>query len=257
MKQRKFASLFLALALVLSLLTGCGNTSNSTSETQQPTSTVADEPTTSADTEQESEVDENQAAAEQLLLDLEGTYQELWPVVLADEYDQLWLDDSAELVGEENAEGAVEMMASMVTGTVTGEEAVEAYQDGGMAYCCDFLQGVDQFTFDGTTISGVDENGNELFSHSYHYVGMEEIRGLYIYESDDADSGEFTYFCMAPDTMETTWHIEFRYGSDLDALGQYDAGDYAYWLASGISVDCTQEDIENCIQLFCTENLSE
>lgn len=257
MKQRKFASLFLALALVLSLLAGCGNTSNSTSETQQPTSTVADEPTTSADTEQESEVDENQAAAEQLLLDLEGTYQELWPVILADEYDQLWLDDSAELVGEENAEGAVEMMASMVTGTVTGEEAVEAYQDGGMAYCCDFLQGVDQFTFDGTTISGVDENGNELFSHSYHYVGMEEIRGLYIYESDDADSGEFTYFCMAPDTMETTWHIEFRYGSDLDALGQYDAGDYAYWLASGISVDCTQEDIENCIQLFCTENLSE
>lgn len=257
MKQRKFVSLFLALALVLSLLAGCGNTSDSTSETQQSTSTVADEPTTSADTEQEREVDENQAAAEQLLLDLEGTYQELWPVVLSDEYDQLWLDDSAELVGEENAEGAVEMMVSMVTGTVTGEEAVEAYQDGGMAYCCDFLQGVDQFTFDGTTISGVDENGNELFSHSYHYVGMEEIRGLYVYESDDADSGEFTYFCMAPDTMETTWHIEFRYGSDLEALGQYDAGNYAYWLASGISVDCTQEDIENCIQLFCTENLSE
>ena len=69
-------------------------------------------------------------------------------------------------------------------------------------------------------------------------------------------TGEFTYFCMAPDTMATTQHIEFRYGSDLDALGKYDAGEYAYWLASGISVDCTQEDIENCIQLFCTENLS-
>ena len=248
MKQRKFASLFLSLVLVLSLLAGCVNMSNSISETQQPTSTVA---------EQESETDENQAAAEQLLLDLEGTYQELWPVILADEYDQLWLDDSAEIVGEENAEGAVEKMASMVTGTVTGEEAVEAYKDGNSAYCCDFLQGVDQFIFDGTTISGVDENGNELFSHSYHYVGMEETRGLYIYESDDADSVEFTYFCMAPDTMETTWHIEFRYGSNLDALGQYDAGDYAYWLASGISADCTQEDIENCIQLFCTENLSE
>lgn len=257
MKQRKFASLFLTFALVFCFLVGCGNTANSTSETQQSSSAVADEQTASADTEQESEVDENQADAEQLLLDLEGTYQELWPVILADEYDQLWLDDSAELVGEENAEGAVEKMASMVTGTVTGEEAVEAYKDGNSAYCCDFLQGVDQFTFDGTTISGVDENGNELFSHSYHYVGMEEIRGLYIYESDDADSGEFTYFCMAPDTMKTTWHIEFRYGSNLDALGQYDAGDYAYWLASGISADCTQEDIENCIQLFCTENLSE
>lgn len=257
MKQRKFASLFLALALVLSLLAGCGNTSNSTPETQQPASTVTDESAASVDTEQESEVDENQATAEQLLLDLEGTYQELWPVVLADEYHQVWLDASAELVGEENAEAAVEKMTSMVTGTITGEEAVEAYKDGNMAYCCDFLQDVEQFTFDGTTISGVDASGNELFSHSYHYVGMEEIRGLYVYESDDADSGEFTYFCMAPDTMETTQHIEFRYGSDLDALGQYDAGDYAYWLASGISVDHTEEDVKNSIILFCTENLSE
>ena len=77
---------------------------------------------------------------------------------------------------------------------------------------------------------------------------MEEVRGLYEYESDDADSGEFTYFCMAPDTNTTTYHIEFRYGSDLDALGQYDAGDYAYWLASGISTDCDQAMIENCIQ---------
>lgn len=257
MKQRKFASLFLALALVLSLLAGCGNTSNSTPETQQPAGTVAEESAASVDTEQESEVDENLAAAKQLLLELEGTYQELWPVVLADEYHQVWLDASAELVGEENAEAAVEMMTSMVTGTVTGEEAVEAYKDGNMAYCCDFQQDVEQFTFDGTTISGVDASGNELFSHSYHYVGMEEIRGLYVYESDDADSGEFTYFCMAPDTMKTTWHIEFRYGSDLDALGQYDAGDYAYWLASGISVDHTEEDVKNSIILFCTENLSE
>lgn len=79
MKQRKLASLFLALALVLSLLAGCGNTSNSTPETQQPASTVTDESATSADTEQESQVDENQATAEQLLLDLEGTYQELRP----------------------------------------------------------------------------------------------------------------------------------------------------------------------------------
>lgn len=86
---------------------------------------------------------------------------------------------------------------------------------------------------------------------------MEEIRGLYVYESGDADSGEFTYFCMAPDTMETTQHIEFRYGSDLDALGQYDAGDYAYWLVSGISVDHTEEDVKNSIILFGTENLSE
>ena len=256
MKQRKLlTSLFLAATLSISLLTGCGNTSSSTSETKQTESSVTDEQTTSV--QKESGTDENQKAADQLLSDLKGTYQELWPVILADEYDQLWLDDSAAIVGEDNAQAAVEKMSSMVTGTVTGEEAVETYKDGNMAYDCEFLQNIDRFTFDGTTISGVDENGNDIFSHSYHYVGMEETRGLYIYESDDADSGEFTYFCIAPDTMKTTWHIEFRYGSDLDALEKYDAGEYAYWLAAGISVDYTQADVENCIQLFCKENLSE
>ena len=160
---------------------------------------------------------EIQDAADQLLCDLKGTYQELWPVILADEYDQLWLDDSAAIVVEDNAQAAVEKMSSMVTGTVTGEEAVETYKDGNMAYDCEFLQNIDQFTFDGTTISGVDEEGNDVFSHSYHYVGMEETRGL----------------------------------------EKYDAGEYAYWLAAGISVDYTKADVENCIQLFCKENLSE
>ena len=86
---------------------------------------------------------------------------------------------------------------------------------------------------------------------------MESARGLYIYKSDDGNSEEFTYFFIAPDTMETTWHIEFRYGSDLEALKSYDTGKYAYWLASGISTDYTQSDAENVINLFCTENLSE
>lgn len=44
-------------------------------------------------------------------------------------------------------------------------------------------------------------------------------------------SGGFTYFCIAPDTNDTTYHIELRYGSDLYALGQYDKGNYAYGLA--------------------------
>lgn len=60
---------------------------------------------------------------------------------------------------------------------------------------------------------------------------------------------------------QTIEHIfsefELRYGSDLKKLGQYDAGDYAYWLGSGISTDYDQKMIENCIKLFCEENLSE
>ena len=226
MKQKRLTSLFLTLAMALALLVGCGT---STSEAQQPASSSAAESTVSAESASESTaIDENQAAAEQLLLDLNGTYQELWPVILSDEYKQLWLDDSAALVGEENAEAAVEKMTSMVTGTVTGEEAVEAYKDGNMAYDCAFLQDVAQFTFDGTTISGVDKDGNELFRHTYHYVGMEEIRGLYIYESDDADSGEFTYSAMAAiltllaSTMQANmpigWHPAFRWTAHRKTL---------------------------------------
>ena len=249
MKQKKMLNLLLALVLSLSLLTGCGNSA------QQPDDSSDNNNTT--DTEQPK--DENQAAAEQLLVDLTGTYQELWPVILADEYTQTWIDDCAALVGEENAQAAYDKLSSMVTGTVYGEEAVAAYANGGGAYDCSFTEGLSTLEFDGANaaIKGYDAAGNELFSHTYHYVGMEDIRGLYEYESDDADSGEFTYFCLAPDTNTTTYHIEFRYGSDLDALGQYDAGPYAYWLASGISTDYDQEMIENCIQLFCTENLSE
>ena len=136
-------------------------------------------------------------------------------------------------------------------------------QHGGIpgVFCCKhcgFTNDLATLTFDGgtSTISGTDKDGNELFSHTYHYIGMEPVRGLYEFESDDADSGEFTYFFLAPDTSAETYHIEFRYGSDADALSQYDAGDYAYWLASGISTDCDQTMIDNCIELFCTENLA-
>ena len=64
------------------------------------------------------------------------------------------------------------------------------------------------------------------------FLYIEEVHGLYEFKSDDADSGEFTYFCIAPDTNDTTYHIELRYGSDLEALRKYDEGDYAYWLGS-------------------------
>ena len=80
---------------------------------------------------------------------------------------------------------------------------------------------------------------------------------MYEFKSEDEDSGEFTYFFIAPDTSASTYHIEFRYGSDEDALKEYFSGEYGYWMASGISTECDQTMIENCIELFCTENLAE
>ncbi len=267
MNNKKITTLLLAMTLSFSMVAGCGsNTADTSADSSTNVESTADTATSENTevTESVAEIsteaaDDNEAAANQLLVDLTGTYQELWPVILADEYTQTWLDDCAALVGEDNAQVAFDKLSSMVTGEVYGEEAVEAYADGNGVYDCAFTEGVSTLEFDGdnAAIKGYDADGNELFSHTYHYVGMEEVRGLYEFESDDADSGEFTYFCIAPDTNTTTYHIELRYGSDLEALGQYAEGPYAYWLGSGISTDYDQTMIENCIELFCTENLSE
>ena len=269
MKNLKMLSLLVASAMAVTALAACGSTADTAAEqpaesesaVESTEEAVEDAEPTEAPAESAESTDadaENEAAAQQLLVDLTGSYQELWPVILADEYTQTWLDDCAALVGEDNAQAAYDKLSSMVTGTLIGEDAVEAYADGNGVYDCEFQQGVATLEFDGdkSEIKGYDADGNELFDHSYHYVGMEEIRGLYEFATDDADAGEFTYFCIAPDTSATTYHIELRYGSSLEELGQYDAGPYAYWLGSGIATDCDQTMIENCIELFCNENLA-
>lgn len=256
--MKKVLGTVTVLALSVSLLAGCGSTA--ASPVSSAASTAAESTTSSVVSETTSAAaDENVAAAAQLLNDLTGSYQELWPVILADEYQQTWLDDCTALVGEENAEAAFEKLSSMVTGDVYGEDAVEAYANGGDAYFCGFTNDLATLTFDGetSTISGTDKDGNELFSHTYHYIGMEPVHGLYEFESDDADSGEFTYFAFAPDTMETTYHLEFRYAEDLDDLQSWYEGNYAYWNAAAIAEDYDQATMENVIELFATENLSE
>lgn len=254
MKHNKILNLFLAVTLAVSMVTGCGDSNTTPSEKASQK-----EATENVSEATESNATDDETTAKQLLNDLTGSYQELWPVILDDKYEQIWLDNCKELVGEDNAEAAYNKLASMVSGEIYGEEAVETYTDGNGVYDCHFTEGVSKLEFDGetSTIKGYDADDNEVFSHTYHYIGKEEIRGLYEYESDDADSGEFTYFCIAPDTSATTYHIELRYGSDLEALGKYDAGNYAYWLSSGISTTYDQAMVENCIKLFCTENLSE
>lgn len=251
MKQKKILALVVTFMLSFSMLTGCS--SNSTTDNKKASTE------SSSVTKSKKTTDKNEAKANQLLKDLTGSYQELWPVILADEYKSDWIENCEKFVGKDKAEVAYKKLASMVSGKIYGKEAVKAYKDGNGVYDCSFTEGVNTLKFDGdnSVIKGYDKDGKELFSHTYHYIGMEKIRGLYEFKSDDADSGEFTYFCIAPDTNDTTYHIELRYGSDLTALGKYDAGNYAYWLAAGISTKHDNKMIKNCIKLFCKENLSE
>ena len=196
----------------------------------------------------------------QLMEDVAGTYVPLFSVLNLPEYDDLWVDYSADLVGEEDAQAVADMLRASTTAEIYGEEAVEAYaaDPDSMRFDCYFTEGVDKFVFDGNTLTGLDADGNEVFSHSYTYVQeLPEAISCYAYKTDDADAGEFTYICLAPDTPDTTFHIEFRYGDDLEALGQMYEGKYAFWQAAGMLEDADDEMIENCIELFCTENASE
>ena len=201
------------------------------------------------------------AAAAQLLEDVKGTYVALFPVITAPEYDQIWLDPCIEAVGEEAAPDVAEALKSACSGTIYGQEAIDAFGDGsnGAQFDCLFINGVDRITFDGAVITGTFE-GEEVFSHEYAYVGPLSLAGMmegYLYETADEDAGEFRYFYMMPDTPATTYHLEFRYGSDADALAQYNEGPYAYWLAAGFPEDADEEMISSVITLFCEENLAE
>lgn len=86
---------------------------------------------------------------------------------------------------------------------------------------------------------------------------LEILTEYWFYQSEDENSGEFTYFAFSPDTMATTYHLEFRYAEDLDDLQSWFEGDYAYWNASAIAEDYDQETLKNVITLFATENLPE
>ena len=202
------------------------------------------------------------AAAEKLLEDVSGTYDALFPVITGPDYDQIWLDSCAAVLGDEAAPAAAEALKAACNGTIYGQEAIDAYGDGsnGAQFDCLFINGPAQIVFEDQKISGLDETGAMVFSHEYSFVEPASIAGMmngYLYRTEDADAGEFKYFFLLPDTPNTTFHTEFRYGSDPEALMLYNDGPYAYWLAAGILADRDEQMVRNVIDLFCTENLAE
>ena len=201
------------------------------------------------------------AEAAALLDAVKGTYTALFPVITDPQYDEIWLAPCVEALGEEAAPAVAEMLKWACNGTIYGQEAIDAFGDGsnGAQFDCLFINGVDQIIFDGATISGT-LAGEEVFKHEYAYAGPLSLAGMMdgaLYETADEDAGEFKYFFMMPDTPATTYHLEFRYGSDIDALTQYAEGPYAYWLAAGFPVDADEAMIHDVITLFCEENLAE
>ena len=183
---------------------------------------------------------------------------ELFPELSKSEYRSIWIDATTPIVGAENAETTTDMLLGMCMAEPYGPVAAEKYASdpNSMAFNCYFLGGVDKFVMDGHTITGLDAQGQEVFSHTYKLLDEENENGFIFYQSEDKGSGQFTYFAFSPDTMETTYHLEFRYAEDLSDLQSWFEGNYAYWNAAAIAENYDQATMENVIELFATENLS-
>ena len=197
---------------------------------------------------------------EKLMHDVNGTYTELFATLCKPEYDSVWLEKCVAVVGEENAELVAEMLKSACTGTIYGPEAEQAYaaDPDSAVFDCYFQGGVSKFVFEDGNVKGLDADGNVVFDHNYTYVEtLPDTIACYLYKTDDADAGDFTYVALAPDTPGTTYHIEFRYGGNCEDIGKLYEGEYAYWMGAGILEDADEEMIDNVIELFTVENTAE
>ena len=197
------------------------------------------------------------------------TYVSLFDTIVTEKWNPLWVDYISAVVGEDMAPAMAAALQGSVTSELYGEDAIEAFSDGGYAFDCHFINGAQSLTFKDDTVTILKTDGTEE-THTYEYLGQYNIgegetmmyRGTEIpmafpvdvYESTD-EAGEFNYFMMREDTMDTTWHLEFRYGKDLDELQGYMVGPYAYWLAAGIDESADEETIRKVIALFCLENM--
>ena len=200
------------------------------------------------------------------LMQLRGSYIELFPEMSRDEYLSVWSEVLLPYCSSEEELGMYyQMFTQRFMSELIGDAAVEAYSADpeSAMFNCFFLGGVARFTIEGNVISGTDAQGKELFRHQYRYVGdravtyfgMELPAAMHVYESFDAAADGFRYFAFSDDTPAETYHLEFRYGASMENLTDYTAGEYAYWLASAIPADYDEQCMTDCITLFVTENL--
>ena len=198
------------------------------------------------------------AEGEDYLSTIQGSYVELFPELAKEEYHQTWADAVTPLVGAENADATVAALLDGCMADIYGADAAAAYEadPASTRFDCYFLGGMVKMTVDGNRISGVDADGNEVFSHEYTLQDIANENGFIFYKTDDADAGMFTWFAFSPDTMATTYHLEFRYAEDESDLESWFTGNYCYWNAAGIAENYTEEEITACIELFATENLA-
>lgn len=155
--KKKFAAFVLCVICLLSAA-GCGQ----------------------AKTDEQTPPTDQSAVTDDYLTTISGTYVELFPELSKSEYRNIWIDATTPLAGAENAETATDMLLGMCMAEPYGPEAAEKYaaDPDSMAFNCYFLGGVDKFVMDGHTITGLDAQGQEVFSHTYKLLDEENENGF-------------------------------------------------------------------------------
>lgn len=203
------------------------------------------------------------------------TYKGLFnPTILKSDYDSIWLKYITPLMGSEKAEETAKMLKSSISAPTYGKNLSEEQKKSGH-FNCELHPEDTLLTFavdDGKYTLSVGTN-----TYSYEYLGIsymgknDDWNSLFpgmipegesfsyecaVYKAKEEDAGEYKYLLLLPDTPEETYHIEFRYGSNINDLQTALNGEYAFWLAAGIPSDADSTMIENVIKLFVEENLS-
>ena len=155
--KKKFAAFILCVLCLLSAV-GCGQ----------------------AKTDEQTPPTDQSAVTDDYLTTISGTYVELFPELSKSEYRNIWIEATTPLAGAENAETATDMLLGMCMAEPYGPEAAEKYaaDPDSMAFNCYFLGGVDKFVMDGHTITGLDAQGQEVFSHTYKLLDEENENGF-------------------------------------------------------------------------------
>ena len=204
------------------------------------------------------------------------TYKGLFaPTILKSDYDSIWLKYITPLMGSEKAEEAAEMLKSSISGPTYGKN-ISAEQKAQGLFNCELhpentlltfavddekytlSDGTNTYSYEYLGIShmGKNDDWHSLFPNSFP-EGTTHIFDCAVYKANEENAGEYKYVLLCPDTPEETYHIEFRYGSNINDLQSALNGEYAFWLAAGIPSDADSTMIENVIKLFVEENLSE
>jgi|GEM_PF-2190354 len=203
------------------------------------------------------------------------TYKGLFnPTILKSDYDSIWLKYITPLIGSEKAEETAKKLKSSISAPTYGKNLSKEQKESGLFNC--------ELHPENTLLTFAVDDGKYTLSdgtntYSYEYLGIsymgknDDWHALFpklfpegqsfsyesaVYKAKEGNAGEYKYLLLLPDTPEETYHIEFRYGSNINDLQKALTGEYAFWLAAGIPQDADSTMIENVIKLFVEENLS-